>query len=72
MGSILMNSVAEGETCATIESKINFLASVREGAVTIETRVVHRGSRIAVLAARATSDADRLVAIMTGTFMFLR
>jgi acyl-CoA thioesterase len=72
MGSILMSSVAEGETCATVESKINFLASVREGVVTVETRVVHRGSRIAVLESRATTDSGRLAAVMTGTFMFLR
>lgn len=72
MGSVLMDSAAEGETCATVESKINFLTPVREGVVTVETRVLHRGSRIAVLESRATTESGRLAAIMTGTFMFLR
>jgi uncharacterized protein (TIGR00369 family) len=72
MGSILMKSLPEGERCATIEAKINFISALSEGIVRVETRVVHRGGRIAVLESKARDSTGKLAAIMTGTFIILR
>ena len=50
-----------GATTATIESKTNFLAAVREGAVTARAELVHAGKRTIVLQVDVTDDKDRLV-----------
>jgi len=50
-----------GATTATIESKTNFLAAVREGAVTARAELVHAGKRTIVLQVDVTDDRDRLV-----------
>jgi acyl-CoA thioesterase len=49
MGAALYTTLAPGENCATIEIKIHFLQPVSKGKIRCRTRLVHRGSRIAVL-----------------------
>jgi acyl-CoA thioesterase len=49
MGAALYTTLSPGETCATIEIKIHFLQPVIKGKIRCRTRLVHRGSRIAVL-----------------------
>ena len=68
MGAALVTRLAPGERCATLEVKIQYLAAVSGGEVRAEARVVDRTRRIGVLEARAYADADRLVALATGTF----
>ncbi len=50
-----------GATTATIEAKTNFLAAVREGAVTARAEVVHAGRRTIVVQVDVTDDAGKLV-----------
>jgi uncharacterized protein (TIGR00369 family) len=50
-----------GATTATIESKTNFLAAVREGSVTARAELVHAGRRTIVVQVDVTADDGRLV-----------
>lgn len=49
MGSALYTELAEGETCATIEIKMNYLRRVESGRVVCETELVRKGRSIAYL-----------------------
>jgi acyl-CoA thioesterase len=68
MGAALVSRLEPGERCATLEVKIQYLAPVVGGELRAEARLVERTRRIGVLEARAYGDADRLVALATGTF----
>ncbi|HEX3290192.1 MAG TPA: PaaI family thioesterase [Gaiella sp.] len=50
-----------GAATATIESKTNFLAAVREGKVTARAELVHAGRRTMVVQVDVTADDGRLV-----------
>jgi uncharacterized protein (TIGR00369 family) len=50
-----------GATTATIESKTNFLAAVREGSVTARAELVHAGRRTVVVQVDVTADDGRHV-----------
>jgi len=67
MGAALHTTLAPGEFCATIEIKIHFLQPVRKGKIRCLTRLVHRGSRIAVLESHI-SVGRMQVAQALGTF----
>ena len=67
MGAALHMTLAPGEFCATVEIKIHFLQPVTKGTIRARTRLVHRGSRIAVLESHLS--VGRLpVAQALGTF----
>ena len=68
MGGALTSRLEPGERCTTLEVNINYLAPVTEGGIRAEARVVERTRRIGVLEARVHDDADRLIALATGTF----
>ena len=54
-------NLPSGATTATIEAKTNFLAAVREGAVTARAELVHAGKRTIVVQVDVTADDGRLV-----------
>jgi 1,4-dihydroxy-2-naphthoyl-CoA hydrolase len=54
-------NVPPGATTATIEAKTNFLAAVREGAVTAHAELVHKGRTTMVLQVDVRDDTGRLV-----------
>lgn len=54
-------NLPEGATTSTIEGKTNFVAGVREGAVTARAELVHRGRTTIVVQTDVTDDAGRLV-----------
>ncbi len=68
MGGALTSVLGPGERCATLEIKINYLATASEGHLAAEARVVARTTRIGVLEARVRGDGDRMVALATGSF----
>ena len=72
MGGALTSLLADGETCATVEAKINYLAPVVRGCLTAEATIVHKGGRVAVVEARATTEDGRPAAVMLGTFIIQR
>ncbi len=69
-GTIL--NLATGAHTATIESKTNFLAPAPVGSRLIgETTPVHRGKTTMVWQTRISTDAGRLVALVTQTQLVL-
>jgi 1,4-dihydroxy-2-naphthoyl-CoA hydrolase len=65
-------NLRDGATTTTIESKTNFLAPAPVGTtVRAECVAIHRGRRTMVWQTRVTSDAGRLVALVTQTQMVL-
>ncbi|MFO1329870.1 MAG: PaaI family thioesterase [Rubrivivax sp.] len=67
MGAALYPSLAPGESCATIEIKINFHRSAPAGTLRCTSTVVNRGRSVATLESRLTLG-DRLVATASGNF----
>ena len=72
MGRVVQFSLPDGEHCATIEIKISYLRSVREGTVTVETEIVKQGRNIAFLTSNVTDDQDRLVATASGSMFIIK
>ena len=70
MGAALHTTLAPGEYCATVEIKIHFLQPVIKGKIRCATRLVHRGSRVAVLESHI-SVGRLLVAQALGTFAII-
>jgi acyl-CoA thioesterase len=68
MGAALFSQLDPGEQCATLEIKMNYLASVSGGAISADAVVVQRTKRIGVIEAKVFGEADRLIALATGTF----
>lgn len=67
MGAALHSTLAPGEYCATVEIKIHFLQPVTKGKIRCRTRLVQRGSRIAVLESHLSVGRQQ-VAQALGTF----
>ena len=71
MGAALFTQLAAGESCSTIEIKINFLRPVTEGELVCETAVVHKGRTTAVLESTILNDG-KMVARAQGTYAVLQ
>ena len=67
MGAALYPSLAPGESCATIEIKINYYRPVTSGKIRCVTKTVHRGKRVANLESSLYAD-ERLVAKANGSY----
>jgi acyl-CoA thioesterase len=71
MGAAVYSRLDEAESCATIEIKMVYIAAVRAGELTCESRVVHKGRSTAVLESEL-HQGGRLVAKALGTFAVLQ
>ncbi|HEV8437072.1 MAG TPA: PaaI family thioesterase [Methylomirabilota bacterium] len=60
-----------GATTTTLESKTNFFAAGRAGAVRAEATPLHRGKRTMVWQTRVTDDSGRLLSLTIQTQMVL-
>jgi acyl-CoA thioesterase len=67
MGAALYTRLDEAESCATIEIKIAYMASAREGELECETRLISKGRRVAFLESEVRNEG-KLVAKAMGTF----
>ena len=67
MGAALYTRLEDDESCATIELKMVYIASVRGGTLECETKVLNKGKRVAFLESEVR-NGDRLVAKALGTF----
>ena len=72
MGCATLSLLAEGESFATVELKINFLKPVWSGRLTAVGSVVKNGRTITLCDCRVTDEGDALVAYATCTQMTLR
>ncbi|HEV8679392.1 MAG TPA: PaaI family thioesterase [Stellaceae bacterium] len=65
-------NLPDGAGTTTVESKTNFIAAAPQGAcVTGEATPLHRGRRTQVWHTRITTEAGRLVAVVTQTQLVL-
>lgn len=72
MGFAFATTLAEGETFATLEIKVNFLRPVWKSTLTASAHVVHRGKTTGLVDCRVTDERDRLIAHATSTCLVLR
>jgi uncharacterized protein (TIGR00369 family) len=72
MGGATMSALGEGEYCTSIEVKVSYLASVREGTLTAETQVLKEGRTIAFVESKVTDDKGRLVATGNASMFIFR
>ncbi|MBW2054078.1 MAG: PaaI family thioesterase [Deltaproteobacteria bacterium] len=68
MGGALSQLLNQNELCATVEIKISYFVPVTSGTLTCDTRVVHKGKKIATLESEIRQD-ETLVAKAIGTFL---
>jgi acyl-CoA thioesterase len=71
MGAALYAAIDDDELCATIEIKIVYFEPVKTGRLTCDTRLVHRGTRIATLESQISQDG-RLIAKAMGTWSIFK
>lgn len=71
MGGAVYSCLKEDELCATVEIKVVYFAPVTSGRLTCDTKLVHRGKRIAILESEVR-NGERLVAKATGTYSLFR
>jgi acyl-CoA thioesterase len=71
MGGAVYSCLNQGEQCATVEIKIVYMAPVTSGCLICDTRVVHRGKRIALLESEVR-NGEQLVAKATGTYSLFK
>ena len=67
MGAALFSFVDEGELFLTVETSVFYFKAVSSGTLTCESRVVHKGKRVAVMEAEIR-NGEQLVAKAVGTF----
>jgi uncharacterized protein (TIGR00369 family) len=72
MGIAYASTLADGETFATVELKINFLRPVKQGHLVAEGRVVTGGRTLGYTEAEVRDDDGRLVAKASSTCKTLR
>ena len=70
-GCAVTTELPVGDTCATLEIKVNYIRPVGPGAprLTCEGSILHLGRRSAVAEARLTDPEGRLIAHATSTLM---
>jgi acyl-CoA thioesterase len=72
MGGAVKGSLPEGEYCATIQVQVNYLSSVREGTLWVDTTVVKQGRNIAFTESKVWDNGARLVATASGSMFIFR
>ena len=71
MGAALYTLLSEREGCTTVEIKVTYFKAVLSGPLTCDTKVIHKGGRIAFLESEVR-NGDNLVAKATGTFAIFK
>jgi uncharacterized protein (TIGR00369 family) len=72
VGTAVAGLLVPGERISTIEMKINFLRPFREGTITAEARIVHKGSQTAVGEVEVIDAGGQPVAKALGTYALFR
>ncbi|MBI3723214.1 PaaI family thioesterase [bacterium] len=68
MACAIMELLRQGETCVSIEIKVQNVAPVREGTLVASSVVLHKGRTIAHVESEVRTAQGRLVAKGMGTF----
>ena len=72
MAGAVKPGLAEGERCATIQAQVQYLASVKEGTLWVDTTVVKQGRNIAFTESKVWDNGARLVATASGSMFIFR
>lgn len=73
IGTAVWTLCSKGTKIATVEMKVNYIASVPPGEeIEAEAKVIHDGSSLAVGTAEVKNSAGKLVAYGMATFILLR
>lgn len=68
MGLAILARLGEGQGCATVEMKLNFVAPAMPGELIGVGRVLHQGRRLVVASAEVRDADGGMVACGQGTF----
>jgi uncharacterized protein (TIGR00369 family) len=68
----LLGMIDRSETLLTVEMKINYLKSVKEGDIIAEAKVVHKGKRTALGDVEVRNSEGELVAKGLATYMIIQ
>ena len=68
----LLGMIDKSETLLTVEMKINYLKSVKEGDIIAEAKVVHKGKRTALGDVEVRNSEGELVAKGLATYMIIQ
>jgi len=71
MGGALYPLLDESELCTTIEIKINYFKAVKSGNLVCDTKVIHKGKKIAVMESEIKNN-KQLIAKATGTLSIFK
>ncbi|MFX1496991.1 MAG: PaaI family thioesterase [Promethearchaeota archaeon] len=71
MGAALYSLLENDELCATVEIKISYFKSVKEGTILCDTKVIHKGKSIGSLESEIKKEG-LLVAKAYGTFSIFK
>ncbi len=67
MGGAMVSRLDEGQRCATVEVKINYLRFATSGKITCKTNVIHKSRTLGFMQSEVYKG-KRLIATATGTF----
>ena len=67
MGAALYSLLEDGQSCATAEIKIAYFRPVTSGTLTCETKVIHKGKKLAFLESEVKAG-EQLIAKAMGTY----
>lgn len=71
MGGAVFTMLDEDELCATVEIKINYFKPVTSGMLTCNTKVIHKGKKIAVIESEVLNNGN-IVAKAIGTYSIFK
>jgi len=72
MGMAFLTTLGEGEGLATVELKINYLRPVRDGKLTAEAKVLHRGRSTGLVECDVWDAGGKRVARASSTCMVVK
>ena len=71
MGAALYPYLSQDELCTTVEIKICYFGAVVSGTLTCDTKVIHKGKKIAFLESEIKNN-EGLIAKAMGTYYILK
>ena len=68
-GIALGSLLGQGEICVTVDLRINYISNLKEGTLTGEGRVIHRGKQTGVTEAEIKDEGGNLIAVGMATHL---
>ncbi len=72
LAKALHTLLSPGQSTVTVELKVNFIATAREGELIAEGRITHKGGTLSVGDATVTDGNGKIIARGLGTWMLLQ